>query len=153
MAASGVCPRTSRAVTVLFVDDDVDTLFAYQLVATEGGMIVEGARDGREGIALAKALSPDVIVLDVGLRSHDGLNGFEVVHRLRANEHTGSIPIIIASGSDNARTKAAVQSSGCDGYLAKPCSADDLLELVTALALNRPRPSGFEQRERAITAA
>jgi CheY-like chemotaxis protein len=134
---SGACSCASRAVTVLFVDDDVDTLFAYQLVATEGGMVVELARDGRAAIALAGILLPDVIVLDIGLRSDDGLNGLEVARRLRASERTSSIPILIVSGSASARDRAEVQASGCEGHLVKPCSADDLVELVTSLALGR----------------
>jgi DNA-binding response OmpR family regulator len=134
---SGICSRASRAVTVLFVDDDEDILFAYQLVATEGGMIVELAHDGHEGIALANLVSPDVIVLDIGLRSNDGLDGFEVVRRLRASERTSSIPILIVSGSSSARDQAAVRASGCDAHLLKPCSAHELVELVTSLALRQ----------------
>jgi DNA-binding response OmpR family regulator len=132
---SGVCSCGSRGVTVLFVDDDADVLFAYQLVATEGGMRVELARDGRQAIALAGVLLPDVVVLDLGLRSDDGLNGLEVARRLRASARTSSIPILIVSGSTSARDMAEVQASGCDGYLVKPCSADELVELVTSLAL------------------
>jgi two-component system response regulator TrcR len=131
---SGICSRAARAVTVLFVDDDADLLFAYHLVATDGGMIVELAHDGHEGIALASVVSPDVIVLDIGLRSDDGVDGFEVIRRLRASERTSSIPILILSGSSTARDKAAVQASGCDAYLVKPCPADELIERVTSLA-------------------
>jgi CheY-like chemotaxis protein len=142
---SGVCSRASRVVTVLFVDDDADTLLAYQLVATEGGLVVELARDGRAAIALAGILLPDVIVLDLGLRSDDGLDGLEVARRLRASARTNAIPILIVSGSTSARDMAAVQASGCDGHLVKPCSADELVEIVTSLALrgrgNRAAPS------------
>lgn len=63
---SGVCSRDSRAITVLFVDDDADVLFAYQLITTEGGMLVELARDGHAALALAGVVLPDVIVLDSG---------------------------------------------------------------------------------------
>jgi len=127
----------SRSVAVLFVDDDRDTLFAYELVATESGMGVQLAYDGHEAIALAGALLPDVIVLDLGLRSEDGLNGLEVARRLRAGERTSSVPIVIVSGAVTARDIAAVQASGCDGHLVKPCSADDLVELVTSIGLRR----------------
>ncbi|MGO8998794.1 MAG: response regulator [Polyangiaceae bacterium] len=132
---SGVCSRDSRAITVLFVDDDADVLFAYQLITTEGGMLVELARDGHAALALAGVVLPDVIVLDLGLRSDDGLNGLEVARRLRASARTGSIPILIVSGSTNARDMAEVQASGCDGHLVKPCSAEELVELVTFFAL------------------
>ncbi len=135
--SSGFLSRVSRSVEVLFVDDDADTLFAYELVATESGMGVHLAQDGHEAIALAGAVLPDVIVLDLGLRSEDGLNGLEVARRLHASERTSSLPIVIVSGSTSARDMAAVQASGCDGYLVKPCSADALVELVTSLGLRR----------------
>ena len=130
------CVRSlaSRAVTVLFVDDDEDTRFAYELVATEAGMRVELARDGHQAIALASVLPLDVIVLDLGLCSHDGLDGFEVIRRLRADERTSSIAIIIVSGSDSPPDRERIKVSGCDGHLVKPCSADALIELVTSAA-------------------
>ncbi len=134
---SGTGPRASRAVTVLFVDDDADTRSGYRLVATEAGMHVELARDGHEAIALASALPPDVIVLDLGLRSTDGLDGFEVARRLRADERTSSIPIIIVSGSSSVDDMAAMRGSGCAGHLLKPCAADDLVGLVTSVARSR----------------
>jgi DNA-binding response OmpR family regulator len=134
---SATCTRASRTVSVLFIDDDADLLFAYQLVATGQGMLVELAHDGHDGIALANLVSPDVIVLDIGLRSNDGLDGFEVVRKLRASKRTRSIPILIVSGSSSARDLAAVQASGCDAHLVKPCSADELVEVVTSLALQQ----------------
>jgi DNA-binding response OmpR family regulator len=121
----------------LFVDDDADVLFAYQLITTEAGMLVELARDGHAAIALAGVVVPDVIVLDLGLRSDDGLNGLEVARRLRASAPTSSVPILIVSGSTSARDMAELQASGYDGHLVKPCSADELVEVVTALALGR----------------
>jgi CheY-like chemotaxis protein len=143
MAASGVCTRAPRPVTVLFVDDDEDARFAYRLIGTEVGMSVELACDGHEAIALANVLLPDVIVLDLGLRSPDGLNGLEVAHRLRADSRTATIPIVFLSGYDGPEDVAAMRESGCEGYLVKPCSAEDVLGLVTALAMSR--------RDQAIT--
>jgi CheY-like chemotaxis protein len=141
MTVSGVCSCASRAVTVLFVDDDADTRFAYDLVATEVGMLVALAGDGHEAIGLATALLPDVVVLDLGLGDEGGLDGLEVARRLRAGATTREIPIVIVSGSPNPRDEAAVHASGCDGYLVKPCTAEELLGLVTTLALRRRRPT------------
>jgi CheY-like chemotaxis protein len=129
--------RAAPAVSVLFVDDDVDSLYAYRLVATEAGMIVEVAHDGREALALAGVLVPDVIVLDVGLRSQDGLDGLEVARRLRADVRTRAIPILFLSGYDGAAEVAEMRAAGGEGYMAKPCSADSLLARVTELATSR----------------
>jgi len=147
MAASGVCTRAPQAVSVLFVDDDADCRFSYQLIATEEGMLVELARDGHEALAIAGVLLPDVIVLDVGLRSLDELDGFEVARRLRANLRTSRIPIVFLSGYNSADQVAAMLASGCDGHLVKPCSAETLLGLVTDLAMSRrAEVSGGEVR-------
>ena len=135
----------SRRVEVLFVDDDTDTLFSYQLVATEGGMNVQLARDGHEAIALANALLPDVIVLDLGLRSEDGFNGLEVARQLHAGERTSSLPIGIVSGSTSVRDMADMKAIGCEWHLVKPCAADELVGLVTSL--------GLSGRDRAATSS
>jgi two-component system response regulator MprA len=131
MATSGTYSRFSR-VTVLFVDDDADTRFAYQCIGAAEGLGVELAGDGHEAIALANVLLPDVIVLDVRLLP--GLDGFEVVRRLRASARTRAIPIILVTGDTTQGAHAAARASGCEGHLVKPCSADALLRLVNALA-------------------
>ncbi len=100
-------------------------------------MSVQLAHDGHEALAFAGTLTPDVVVLDLRLRSQDGVDGLEVARRLHASERTSSLPIVIVSGSTSARDMAAVQASGCDGHLVKPCSADALIELVTSLGLRR----------------
>jgi CheY-like chemotaxis protein len=147
MAISSVCSRSLPALTVLFVDDDADTRFAYQLVATEGGMIVELASDGDEAIALAGAVLPDVIVLDVGLGGRPGPNGLEVARRLRASERTNAIPIVFLTGYGAKEDVAAMRATGCDGYLAKPCSAETLLGLIKDVAAGRrSSPSGEDAR-------
>ena len=135
-ATSAVSLRSARPVTVLFVDDDADTRFAYRLVGTEDGLTVELAGDGLEAIAIADALLPDVIVLDVGLARH-GLDGLEVARRLRATSRTSTIPIVFLSGYNSAADVAAIRASGCEGHLVKPCSTEALFGLVTDLAMIR----------------
>ena len=133
MPTSGIYTRVSRT-TILFVDDDADTRFAYQAVTSAEGFGVELASGGHEAIALANVLLPDIIVLDARLPD---LGGLEVARRLRGNPRTRSIPIIMASGEDSERFQAAVRDVGCEGHVTKPCSLDDLLGLVRALT--KPR--------------
>ena len=131
---SGVCPSAPRAISVLFVDDDADTLFAYGLLAKDEGMRAFTTDDGLSAITLAHASLPDVIVLDVGLRGRDGLNGYDVARRLRASAFTGKIPIIIVSGRDSVDDETEASDIGCEGRFVKPCSADVLFSLVKELA-------------------
>ena len=135
--SSGIFARASRRVTVLFVDDDADTRFAFQSFATGEGFYVEVAADGYEAIALANIVLPDVIVLDVWLLP--SLDGLEVARRLRASPRTRAIPIAIVSADLGDEMRDAVRASGCEGHLAKPCSADELLGLLNELAMRTPR--------------
>jgi CheY-like chemotaxis protein len=136
VATSGIYSLTERT-TVLFVDDDADTLIAYQAVAGADGMNVEIASNGHEAITLASVVLPDVIVLDVGL---PGLDGFEVIRRLRENPRTSHIPFIVVSGDDSDEVDRGLREARCEGHLLKPCSADELLDLVTTLAMRARHP-------------
>ena len=89
MSTSGIYAHGSR-IKVLFVDDDEDTRFAYESVASGEGFDVDLAADGHEAIALASIVVPDVVVLDVRL---DPLfDGFEVARRLRGEPTHGRDP-------------------------------------------------------------
>ena len=131
MTRSGIYSRVSR-ITVLFVDDDADTRFAYESIATAEGFGVELAADGHEAVALANVVLPDVIVLDVTL---PGIDGFEVVRRLRASPRTRAIPIIVVTGSHTEQMDAAIRATGVEGHLIKPCGMEPLLNLVNVLTI------------------
>ena len=138
MSTSGIYARAAR-ITVLFVDDDADTRFAYQSLATSEGFYVELAADGNEAIVLANILLPDVIVLDAWLRSPP--DGFEVARRLRVSPRTRGIPIACVSGVVGETMQAAVRASGCERHLTKPCSADELLGLLNELGMRARDPA------------
>jgi DNA-binding response OmpR family regulator len=83
-----------EVLTVLLVEDDLGILEMYELKLTLDGYRVVTAADGDEGIALARAVKPDIIFLDVRLPKKDG---FEVLTELRADPTTADIPVIILS--------------------------------------------------------
>ncbi len=138
MSRSGVYTHAAR-VTVLFADDDTDTRFAYQSLAISEGFLVELAADGPEALLLANIVHPDAIVLDVRLRPP--LDGFEVARRLRASPHTRAIPIAFVGGDGRGKMRLAVGAAGFEGYLAKPCSADELLALLNKLTSQNNGPA------------
>jgi DNA-binding response OmpR family regulator len=79
-------------VTVLLIEDDVAAAEMYRLRLVADGYLVMIARDGREGLRMAADEAPDFIYLDLRL---PGLDGFEVLERLRADAATMHIPVII----------------------------------------------------------
>jgi DNA-binding response OmpR family regulator len=77
---------------ILVVDDNVSVVNAIQGVLTRHGFEVQRAFDGEEGLRAARAMQPDLIILDVIMPKIDG---YEVCQRLQADSDTASIPILM----------------------------------------------------------
>lgn len=106
---------------VLVIDDEPQILRALRTILSEKHFRVSTASRGEEGLALAAAAPPDVIILDLGLPDMDGT---EVCARLREWTLT---PIIVLSARDNERDKVAALDRGADDYLTKPFGIEELL--------------------------
>jgi two-component system cell cycle response regulator DivK len=117
-------------VTVLVVDDYEDNRQMYAELLSYAGFAVVEACNGAEGVATAQAVLPDLIVMDLSLPVMDG---WEATRRLKSDPQTKHIPILALTGhapEGLAGHSASVEEAGCDGFLAKPCSPDSLLEMV-----------------------
>ncbi len=110
--------------SVLVVDDSnlLRGILKEELEAE--GFEVHLAEDGEDGLDLARGLRPDAVLLDVGVPR---LDGFEVCRRLKADEATSHIPILILSASNELKDKLAGFEAGADDYLAKPFFTKELL--------------------------
>ncbi len=115
---------SNTAPHVLVVDDEPQILRALRTILTAKGFRVTTASRGEEGLALAAATPPDVVVLDLGLPD---ISGFDVCARLR--EWT-RVPIIVLSVRDSERDKVAALDKGADDYLTKPFGAEELLARI-----------------------
>src|SRR5207302_2151036 len=116
---------------VLVVEDDpaAAELLTRQLVAA--GYRTEVARTGSEALAQARRLQPAAITLDIILPEVDG---WEVITRLKSDERTSSIPIVVVSVVDNPELGLAL---GAMDYLVKPIEADDLIQRLNRFNLRR----------------
>jgi CheY-like chemotaxis protein len=124
--------------TVLVVDDYEDNRRMYAELLSYAGFSVLEASNGADGIATAQLALPDLIVMDLSLPV---INGWEATRRLKSDPRTKHIPILALTGhapEGLAGHHAAVEEAGCDGFLAKPCSPDSLLEMVHGV-LDRTR--------------
>ncbi|HEV2012842.1 MAG TPA: response regulator [Candidatus Dormibacteraeota bacterium] len=112
--------RASQAdedlVDVLLVEDDPSVLEMYRLKLELDGYRVNTALDGEEGLKKAGDLAPDIIFLDIRLPKMDGL---EVLRKLRAQETTRDIPVIILSNYDEEDLVARGLRLGAHEYLIK----------------------------------
>lgn len=105
----------------LVIDDDADNCEAFCAALKMSGMRVLGCRTGRQGVALALELSPDLVVVDHVLPD---ISGAEVCRQLRDQPQTMTTPIIAVTAAPE-----ALRSQGCeaDTVLSKPCQIDTLI--------------------------
>lgn len=118
-AAAGERESTSPVPggTVLVVDDSEMNREIISSQLTRLGYTVEQAHDGETGIAAAKRLLPHAILLDVMM---PGLDGVEVLQRLKSDATTKSIPVVMLSANDEPQMIAACTSAGAVDYIVKP---------------------------------
>lgn len=128
----------SNAPHILVIDDEPQILRAVHTILSEKGFRVTTASRGEEGLTLAAASEPDIVILDLGLPDLDGV---EVCVRLR--EWT-QIPIIILSVRDGERDKVAALDKGADDYLTKPFGIEELLARVRVALRHSTRIQGAQ---------
>ncbi len=115
---------------ILVIDDDLDLLQMMQLMLQRGGHEAIVTGDGADGIAKAQQLHPEVAIVDLMM---PGMNGFQVVHRLRENPATADISILILSARAQPVDRDAALAAHADVYMAKPISPAELLQSIKEL--------------------
>lgn len=127
---------------ILIIEDNADLAFGLRNNLEIEGYEVEAARDGRAGLARARARPPDLIVLDLMLPE---LDGFRVLRALRENRERPPVLILTARGEEADKVRGL--KLGGDDYVTKPFGLLELLARIEAL-LRRARPSPPHRRER-----
>jgi DNA-binding response OmpR family regulator len=115
---------------ILAADDDEDILQLVAFRLGRSGYRVLQAHDGEEALALATEHVPDLAVLDVGMPK---LDGFEVVRRLRAQESTSRMPIIMLTARAQDTDVEEGFDAGANDYLRKPFSPQELRARVQSM--------------------
>ncbi len=101
------------------------------------GYQVVMAVDGAEGVAMAQAEMPDLILMDMSLPV---LDGWEATRRIRQNPPTSSIPMVALTAHAMAGDREKAVEAGCDDYDTKPIELPRLLEKIEALLQKRRTP-------------
>ena len=120
-----------RVLRALVVDDSAPVRDLVVVNLELEGFEVRSAPDGEAGAALAASWRPDVITLDVVMPR---LDGFGTLARLRADEGTASIPVVLVTGRALAADRARGEALGADAYLTKPFEPAELVAVVRHLA-------------------
>lgn len=115
---------------ILIIDDDPAISDLVSINLEMAGYDVQQAVDGIKGQALAVQLQPDLIMLDLMLPKVDG---FTVCQRLRRDERTADIPVLMLTALGQIQDKIQGFDSGADDYLTKPFDVEEMLARVRAL--------------------
>jgi len=129
------------AKRILVVDDDPTALRLIGYSLQQEGYDVLTAASGLDGLAQARQLHPDLVVLDIMMPD---LDGFEVCRRLRADPVTRRLPVLMLTAKGQVADKVAGFRAGADDYLVKPADPGELVARVAAL-LTRASYAGAQE--------
>ena len=113
---------------VVVIEDDLASQKTLARVLRVGGYHAATYGSAEEYLASPPEASPIGLLLDVHL---GGMSGLDLQRRLKAEGST--IPVIIITAFDDARSRAQAESLGCVAYLSKPCAAETILALLGRL--------------------
>jgi PAS domain S-box-containing protein len=124
----GEAPR--RAARVLVVDDaeDIRTLLRLKLMRASGVEVVGEAGDGLEAVALASALEPDVVLLDMAMPRMDGLEALPLIR-----EAVPNVRVVVLSGFNEDTMERRAMEAGADRYVVKGGDMDALIAVIAEL--------------------
>ncbi|HLF39180.1 MAG TPA: response regulator [Burkholderiales bacterium] len=115
---------------ILYVEDNEDNIYVVKNRFTRAGFTVLVATDGEEGVAMAAAEQPDLILMDLRLPVMDG---WEATKRIKAQPATRHIPVIALTAHAMTGDREKALAAGCDDFDTKPVEMPRLLEKVRAL--------------------
>ncbi len=117
--------------TILNVEDnEFNRKIVRHLLARTSYRLIE-AGDGEAGVAAAREMRPDLVIMDIQLPK---LSGLDATRQLRADPSTAAIPIVAITSFALAGDDEKARDAGATAYLAKPYSPRQLLELIRQLA-------------------
>jgi len=119
-----------QKATILVVDDSPTEVHVFKKILEKQGYTILVAKDGREGIDLAKQSHPDLIIMDVVMPV---LNGFQATRQLKNNEDTADIPVIMVTTKDQQTDINWGMRQGANEYLVKPVAPAELLSKIRTL--------------------
>jgi pilus assembly protein CpaE len=119
---------------VLIIDDNPEMLAMLEVILQhQGNHEVYKSTSGEEGLQLAQENVPDVAVVDVMM---PGMNGYEVVKKLRAHPKTSDVHILVLTARGQPVDRLAALQAGANHYMSKPVDASELLAEIEQLTQN-----------------
>lgn len=119
---------------ILIVEDDPKNLTLFRDLLQRVGYTTIEAENGREGVNLARANKPALILMDIQLPVMDGLKATKI---LKSDAKTKNIPILALTSYAMKGDRDKILQAGCDGYLAKPVDVREFLATVARYLPNK----------------
>ena len=120
---------SERAARILVVDDYPENVRLLEAVLEPDGYEIVSATDGATALELALSAEPDLVLLDVMMPPPDG---YTVCRRLRDQEETAVLPVIMLTASEGSEKTKAIEA-GADDFISKPFNRDELLTRIRSL--------------------
>jgi CheY-like chemotaxis protein len=111
-------------IKVLYVEDNEDNIYMLKNRLSRKGYTVLIATDGAQGVAMAAAEQPELILMDLSLPV---LDGWEATRQIKAAETTRHIPVIALSAHAMTGDREKALAAGCDDFDSKPIELDRLI--------------------------
>jgi CheY-like chemotaxis protein len=111
---------------VLVVEDNADNMLTVKAILDTAFIVLE-AVDGIEGVSVAKAQKPNLILMDISL---PGIDGIEAFKRIRSDKYLENIPIVALTASALTTDRESILANGFDDYIAKPIDQKLFFETI-----------------------
>ncbi len=109
---------------VLYIEDNEQNLYLVTYILEKNGYHVTAARDGKEGIEIARRLRPALILLDIQL---PGMDGYAVARKLREIDALAGTPIVAVTSYAMVGDRERALEAGCTGYIEKPINPETIV--------------------------
>lgn len=129
---------------VLVADDQPTVRAALTRILERQGLEVVQAHDGPSALAAARAMAPDLVLLDVSM---PGCNGYEVCRQLKSDNRTALMPVVLVTGDDSVEDRIKGAEVGADDFFGKPFEVPVLTARVHAALRQKSLTDGLEASE------
>ncbi len=112
---------------ILIVEDEPNIITLVSILLTARGYEVKGVGDGQAALDAVATMKPDLLLLDIMLPEIDGL---EVCRKIKANEATRHIPVVMLTAKRTNEDLAKGEQAGADEYITKPFKAEKVIRTI-----------------------
>lgn len=110
---------------VLYIEDDPNNRLLVRRILLAEGIAVDEATNARDGITMAAANPPDLILMDISMPDMDGLTA---TSRIRQIPEIAHLPIVALTANAMTGDREMILKAGCDGYISKPINIDSFVQ-------------------------